>query len=222
MSSHQLPARYYLHRGNRLEELSEVTRRYTCGSRARAGRSVNQLVDLDDPHQHREGLSSCLARPCHHTVDSHPAEVSHRIDLFAKGHTAFAKSLPARPPRPKVSRPPIVRLRYGLVTRSHPFDGLVGRLQDPGFPTAILPPKLRASDFYPGRKVPHRTRQPSLDAQCGWLKDRFGLSWQIVPTALGQMMADPDLGKAKRAADAMMTMVKLDIAALKAAHSGTA
>jgi predicted 3-demethylubiquinone-9 3-methyltransferase (glyoxalase superfamily) len=58
--------------------------------------------------------------------------------------------------------------------------------------------------------------------QCGWLKDRFGLSWQIVPTVLGQMMADPEVGKAKRAADAMMKMVKLDIAALKAAHAGTA
>jgi predicted 3-demethylubiquinone-9 3-methyltransferase (glyoxalase superfamily) len=57
--------------------------------------------------------------------------------------------------------------------------------------------------------------------QCGWLKDRFGLSWQIVPTVLGEMVADPDQAKAKRAADAMLKMVKLDIAALKAAHSGT-
>ncbi len=57
--------------------------------------------------------------------------------------------------------------------------------------------------------------------QCGWLKDRFGLSWQIVPTVLTQMMADPDRAKAKRAADAMMKMVKLDIAALQAAYAGT-
>jgi predicted 3-demethylubiquinone-9 3-methyltransferase (glyoxalase superfamily) len=58
--------------------------------------------------------------------------------------------------------------------------------------------------------------------QCGWLKDRFGLSWQIVPTVLSEMMADPDRAKAKRAADAMMKMVKLDIAALKAAYDGGA
>jgi predicted 3-demethylubiquinone-9 3-methyltransferase (glyoxalase superfamily) len=58
--------------------------------------------------------------------------------------------------------------------------------------------------------------------QCGWLKDRFGLSWQIVPAVLPELMADPDKVKAKRAADAMMKMVKLDIAALKAAHAGTA
>jgi predicted 3-demethylubiquinone-9 3-methyltransferase (glyoxalase superfamily) len=56
--------------------------------------------------------------------------------------------------------------------------------------------------------------------QCGWLKDRFGLSWQIVPTVLTQMMADPDRAKAKRATDAMLKMVKLDIAALQAAFAG--
>ena len=56
--------------------------------------------------------------------------------------------------------------------------------------------------------------------QCGWLKDRFGLSWQIVPTLLAQMMADPDRAKAKRAADAMMRMVKFDVAALQAAYAG--
>jgi predicted 3-demethylubiquinone-9 3-methyltransferase (glyoxalase superfamily) len=56
--------------------------------------------------------------------------------------------------------------------------------------------------------------------QCGWLKDRYGLSWQIVPTVLGEMMADPDQARAKRAADAMMKMVKLDIAALQAAYAG--
>ena len=56
--------------------------------------------------------------------------------------------------------------------------------------------------------------------QCGWLKDRFGLSWQIVPTLLAKLIADPDKAKAKRASDAMMKMVKIDIAALKSAHEG--
>jgi predicted 3-demethylubiquinone-9 3-methyltransferase (glyoxalase superfamily) len=58
--------------------------------------------------------------------------------------------------------------------------------------------------------------------QCGWLKDRFGLSWQIVPRALDEMMADPDRAKAQRAAAAMMKMVKLDLGALKAAYEGRA
>src|SRR5450432_3656618 len=52
-------------------------------------------------------------------------------------------------------------------------------------------------------------------SQCGWLKDKFGLSWQIVPSVLGKLMAERDRAKAKRAADAMMKMVKLNIAALE-------
>ena len=57
--------------------------------------------------------------------------------------------------------------------------------------------------------------------ECGWLKDRFGVSWQIVPTDILDMMADPDPAKATRAADAMLKMVKFDIATLKAAYAGT-
>ena len=53
--------------------------------------------------------------------------------------------------------------------------------------------------------------------QCGWLKDRYGLSWQIVPAVLGKLMGQTDKTKAKRAADAMLKMVKIDIAALEAA-----
>ncbi len=53
--------------------------------------------------------------------------------------------------------------------------------------------------------------------QCGWLKDKYGVSWQIVPTILFRMMTDPDRDKARRAAEAMLKMVKLDIASLKAA-----
>jgi predicted 3-demethylubiquinone-9 3-methyltransferase (glyoxalase superfamily) len=53
--------------------------------------------------------------------------------------------------------------------------------------------------------------------QCGWLKDKYGLSWQIVPAILGDMMTDPDQDKARRAGEAMMKMVKLDVAKLKAA-----
>lgn len=54
--------------------------------------------------------------------------------------------------------------------------------------------------------------------ECGWLRDRFGVCWQIVPAVLGEMMADPDLARARRASDAMMKMVKLDIAALRQAY----
>lgn len=56
--------------------------------------------------------------------------------------------------------------------------------------------------------------------QCGWLRDRWGLSWQIVPKRLGELMMDPDRAKAKRVTEAMLKMVKFDIAALEAAARG--
>jgi predicted 3-demethylubiquinone-9 3-methyltransferase (glyoxalase superfamily) len=55
---------------------------------------------------------------------------------------------------------------------------------------------------------------------CGWIIDRFGVRWQIVPTALGEMMADPDKAKAKRAAEEMLRQVKLDLPKLEAAFRG--
>lgn len=57
-------------------------------------------------------------------------------------------------------------------------------------------------------------------SQCGWLKDKFGLSWQIVPRQLVQLLKDPDPAKAQRVMGAMMQMSKIDIAALEAAHKG--
>jgi len=60
--------------------------------------------------------------------------------------------------------------------------------------------------------------QPS---QCGWLKDKYGLSWQAVPTVLEDMMSDPDRDKAEPAMKAMLGMVKLDIAELQRAYDGS-
>jgi predicted 3-demethylubiquinone-9 3-methyltransferase (glyoxalase superfamily) len=53
--------------------------------------------------------------------------------------------------------------------------------------------------------------------QCGWVQDRFGLSWQIIPTILGKLLGDPDPGRSRRAMQAMLQMKKIDIAALKRA-----
>ena len=55
------------------------------------------------------------------------------------------------------------------------------------------------------------------EGPCGWLKDRFGLSWQVNPVILGEMLLDPDQEKVKRVTDAFIKMKKFDIAKLKAA-----
>ncbi|MGX1267674.1 VOC family protein [Streptomyces phaeoluteigriseus] len=55
---------------------------------------------------------------------------------------------------------------------------------------------------------------------CGWLKDKYGLSWQVVPTELTEMITDPDQEKAARAMKAMLSMGKLDLAALREAYDG--
>ena len=58
------------------------------------------------------------------------------------------------------------------------------------------------------------------ESRCGWCKDRWGLSWQITPTALTEAVSDPDRAAAKRAFDAMMQMKKIDIAAIETARRG--
>jgi predicted 3-demethylubiquinone-9 3-methyltransferase (glyoxalase superfamily) len=55
------------------------------------------------------------------------------------------------------------------------------------------------------------------EGQCGWLKDRFGLSWQVVPAELQSLIGDPDPGRSQRAMEAMLQMRKLDVAAMRAA-----
>jgi predicted 3-demethylubiquinone-9 3-methyltransferase (glyoxalase superfamily) len=62
-----------------------------------------------------------------------------------------------------------------------------------------------------------RLGEGGKDGQCGWIDDKYGVSWQIVPTALGELMSDPDPVKAEGAMKAMLSMKKLDLAALKKA-----
>jgi predicted 3-demethylubiquinone-9 3-methyltransferase (glyoxalase superfamily) len=58
--------------------------------------------------------------------------------------------------------------------------------------------------------------------QCGWLRDKFGLSWQIVPTVLPELMSDADPEKVRRVTEAMLQMTKIDIAKLRQAYEGQA
>jgi predicted 3-demethylubiquinone-9 3-methyltransferase (glyoxalase superfamily) len=66
-----------------------------------------------------------------------------------------------------------------------------------------------------------RLSEGGREVSCGWLKDRYGLSWQVIPAVLMDMISDPDPQKAKRATEAMLTMTRFDIAALQKAYAGT-
>jgi predicted 3-demethylubiquinone-9 3-methyltransferase (glyoxalase superfamily) len=66
-----------------------------------------------------------------------------------------------------------------------------------------------------------RLTEGGEESVCGWLKDRFGLSWQVVPTGMEELFADPDKAKAERAMRAMLGMRKIDLAALRSAAEGT-
>lgn len=70
-------------------------------------------------------------------------------------------------------------------------------------------------DYYWGK-----LSEGGKEIQCGWLKDKFGVAWQVVPTAFFKLVADPDPGKVSRVMQAMMKMVKFDIAALERAAEG--
>ena len=66
------------------------------------------------------------------------------------------------------------------------------------------------------------TSDGGQESQCGWLKDRYGLSWQIIPRALSELLADKDPARAQRAMQAMLRMRKIDVLALQAAADGVA
>lgn len=65
-----------------------------------------------------------------------------------------------------------------------------------------------------------RLTEGGEESQCGWLKDRFGLSWQVVPRELPQLLGDPDPVRSQRAVAAMLTMRKIDVAAIRRAMDG--
>jgi predicted 3-demethylubiquinone-9 3-methyltransferase (glyoxalase superfamily) len=70
-------------------------------------------------------------------------------------------------------------------------------------------------DYYWGK-----LSEGGQEVACGWLKDKYGVSWQVIPTGLIEMISDSDQEKAKRATEAMFSMTKLDIAALQRAYAG--
>jgi predicted 3-demethylubiquinone-9 3-methyltransferase (glyoxalase superfamily) len=67
----------------------------------------------------------------------------------------------------------------------------------------------------------NRLTEGGEESMCGWLKDRFGVSWQVTPTELVSLLGDPDQGRAQRATQAMLQMRRIDIAAIKRAADGS-
>jgi predicted 3-demethylubiquinone-9 3-methyltransferase (glyoxalase superfamily) len=65
-----------------------------------------------------------------------------------------------------------------------------------------------------------RLTEGGQEGPCGWLKDKYGLSWQVIPKVLGELLSDPDPGKSQRAMRAMLGMKKIDIAGLQKAYDG--
>jgi predicted 3-demethylubiquinone-9 3-methyltransferase (glyoxalase superfamily) len=105
-----------------------------------------------------------------------------------------------------------------FVLDGNPFLGLNGR-REPGFTDAcsfVVPCETQAEiDHYWDSLT-----RGGEESQCGWLKDRYGVSWQIVPRAMGELLGGPDPAAAGRAMQAMLGMRKIDIAALERARRG--
>jgi predicted 3-demethylubiquinone-9 3-methyltransferase (glyoxalase superfamily) len=66
----------------------------------------------------------------------------------------------------------------------------------------------------------YKLSEGGAESMCGWLKDKYGLWWQVIPTALGELMSSPDAARAQRVMEAMLKMRKIDIAVLQQAYNG--
>jgi predicted 3-demethylubiquinone-9 3-methyltransferase (glyoxalase superfamily) len=107
-----------------------------------------------------------------------------------------------------------------VMTVNFTLDGteFVGLNGGPQFPfTEAISFQIHCADQAEVDHYWSRLSEGGQEVECGWLKDRFGVSWQVVPTALIELMNDPDGGRAERATQAMLRMRKIDIAELRRA-----
>ena len=136
------------------------------------------------------------------------------LAVFGDGETLDVSRYPERSPGTAGT---VMMVRFRL--RDQEFIALNGGPQFP-FTEAVS----FVVDCDTQEEVDHfwdRLSEGGEPGQCGWLKDRFGVSWQIIPKALGELLGDPDPVKSQRVMTAMLAMRKLDIEALwKAANGG--
>jgi predicted 3-demethylubiquinone-9 3-methyltransferase (glyoxalase superfamily) len=112
-----------------------------------------------------------------------------------------------------------------VVTVEFELDGqrFVGINGGPQFPfTEAVSFQVDCADQAEVDHYWERLTDGGQEVQCGWLKDRYGLSWQVVPAGLADLLGDPDPDRAKRATEAMLAMVKIDIDAVRRAADGSA
>jgi predicted 3-demethylubiquinone-9 3-methyltransferase (glyoxalase superfamily) len=110
-----------------------------------------------------------------------------------------------------------------VMTVNFSLDGqeYVGLNGGPQFPfTEAISFQIPTADQAETDHYWNRLTEGGQESRCGWLKDRFGVSWQVVPTALMEALADPDPERAQRAMQAMLGMGKIDIAAIQRAAQG--
>ena len=124
-----------------------------------------------------------------------------------------------RSPADNPSTPAGAVLLVEFTLAGQPFQGLNGGPQFP-FTEAVSFSVECEDQAEIDRLWDALTADGGKPVQCGWLKDRYGLSWQIVPKAMGRLMGGSDPSGAKRAMQAMLKMVKLDIGELERAYRG--
>jgi predicted 3-demethylubiquinone-9 3-methyltransferase (glyoxalase superfamily) len=107
-----------------------------------------------------------------------------------------------------------------VMTVSFTLDGqeYIGLNGGPQFPfSEAISFQIMCADQEEADHYWNRLTDGGEESQCGWLKDRFGVSWQVVPTELMSLLGDPDPGRAQRATEAMLQMRRIDLAEIKRA-----
>jgi predicted 3-demethylubiquinone-9 3-methyltransferase (glyoxalase superfamily) len=145
----------------------------------------------------------------------HQAEeaVRHYLSIFENGKIVSTMRMPEGGPGPAGS---VLAVTFELLGQTfHALNGGPSFTFTQGFSLFVSCDTQAEIDRYWSKLT-----EGGKEVQCGWLVDKFGVSWQIVPRVLMPMLTDKDRAKASRAMQAMMQMKKFDIAALKRAHEG--
>ncbi|MCZ2812890.1 VOC family protein [Modestobacter sp. VKM Ac-2979] len=147
--------------------------------------------------------------------DSQAEEAAHYyIDVFGEGRVLGVARYPEGAPGPAGS---VMSVEFELAGQR--FVGVNGGPQFP-FTEAVSFQIDCADQPEVDRYWDRLVGDGGEESECGWLKDRYGLSWQVVPAGMDELFADPDPSRAQRAVQAMLGMRKLDLPALRAAADG--